>query len=519
MKRLWLRRDDSERCAILIMATVGVILAIIGAALAVDLGRIAQERRNDQRVADLAALDAARDLGNADARAKASADRNKFPWAKPGYSLTTAVGSLDANRVFHAGVGSTAVEVTVKSPIKNTFVSGSRTITTRAVATVQNEGMFSIGSSLANLDPSKSVLDQVMGRWVQASGPVNIVSYQGLASTNVNLGVLQQQLVTAGLDVGTVDKLMNTSISYRQLLQATASALGPGNPAVAADLNGLALAANSTMMVKLGEMMNIAQGSEDAALAADFNVFRLVTGSAAVANGTNTVTIPSMTVSIPNVGSLAVALKVIELPKTYIGPVSAPTPHAQTSQLELTVTPTFNINLAAARITGALPITATAAKAIGNLTAVDCGAKSITVDATTGAFTESVSTTLDIALTLPPTGPMHVLDVDVTANGGPSGPTPVTFNYPAGFGAPGQHVGSTTAGLGTLATADSSNPIVRTLVNTVVLPALRPALDAIDTQVIRPILKAAGADVGAADVVAHPLGPDGVRCDGVTLAV
>ncbi len=511
-----MRRD--ERGAILIMATVGVILAIIAAALAVDLGRIAQERRNDQRVADLAALDAARDMGNTDALAKASADRNRFPWSKPGYSITTAVGSLDANRVFHAGVGATAVEVTVKSPIKNTFVSGSRTITTRAVAKITNVGSFSIGSSLASLDPSKSVLDQVMGRWIQASGPVNVVSYQGLASTNVSLGVLQQKLAEAGLDVGTVDKLLNTSISYRQLIQAAASALGPGNPAVVADLNGIAVAANSTMMVKLGDMINVAQGSDEAALATDFNVFRLVTGSAAVANGTNTVSIPSMSVSIPNIGSVAVSLKVIELPKTYIGPVSGPQPHAQTSQVELTVTPTININLVAAKVTGALPITASAAKAIGNLSAVNCGApKGIAVEATTGAFTEKASTTLDVALPL--TGPMHVLDVGLTANGGPSGPTPLTFDFPTGFGPPGQHVGATTAGLGTLATVDSPNPLVKTVINTAILPALRPALDAVDTLVIRPILKAAGADMGAADVVAQPVGPEGVKCDGVTLAV
>jgi uncharacterized membrane protein len=500
------------------MATVGIVLAIIAAALAVDLGRIAQERRNDQRVADLAALDAARDLGNTDALAQASADRNDFPWNKPGYSLTTVVGSLDANRVFHAGVGASAVEVTIKSPIKNTFVSGSRTITTRAVATVVNKGSFSIGSSLASLDPSKTVLNQFMGQWIQASGPVNVVSYQGLAATNVSLGALQQQLVAAGLNVGTVDKLLTTSISYRDLVNATASALGPGNPAVAADLNGIALAANSAGTVKLGDMITVAQGSEDAALATELNVFRLVTGSAAVANGTNTVNIPSLAVSIPNLGSVAVALKVIELPKIYVGPASAATPHAQTSQVELTVTPNININLPLAKVTGALPITVTAAKAVGNLTAVDCGAnKGITVEATTGAVNESAGAILDV--TLPLLSPLHVLDVNLSTNAAPSGPTPLTFSYPSGFGAPGQHVGSTTAGLGTLVTADSSNGAVKAIINSLLLPALRPVLDALDAQVVKPILKAAGADVGTADVIALPIQPDGVKCDDVTLAV
>src|SRR5205085_6225031 len=111
----------------------------------------------------------------------------------------------------------------------------------------------------------------------------------------------------------------------------------------AADLNGIALAANSAGTVRLGDLINVAQGSDAGALATDLNVFRLVTGSAALANGTNTVSIPSLAVSIPNGGSVAVSLKVIEPAKTYSGPVTSPTPHAQTSQVELTVTPTINI--------------------------------------------------------------------------------------------------------------------------------------------------------------------------------
>lgn len=519
MTKLWTRRaqKEDERGAILIMATVGIVLAIIAAALAIDLGRIAQERRSDQRVADLAALDAARDLGNTDALAQASADRNKFPWSKPGYSLTTAVGSLDANRVFHAGVGSGAVEVTVKSPISNTFISGSRTITTRAVATVENQGAFSIGSSLAGLDASKTVLNQFVGRWIQASGPVNVLSYNGLATSNVTLGALQQQLLASGLDVGTVDKLLNTSLTMPQLLKATANALGPSSPTAAADLNGLALAAGTGGTVKLGDLIDVAQGSGDAALSGSVNVFRLVTGSAAVANGTNTVSLPALTVNIPGLSNIAVGLTVTDLPKMYIGPTTGARPHAQTAQVKLTVTPTIDVNAAIAHVTGALPITVNAAKAIGNLTAVTCGAGSgITVEATTGAASETAGTTLGVSLL--GGAPLQILNVALTSNAGSTGPTPLTFSYPTGFGAPGQHVGTTTAGLGSLLTADTNNALLNGVLNTV-LGTLRPVLDAVDSQVVRPILQAAGADIGTADVIALPIQPNGVKCDNVTLAV
>jgi uncharacterized membrane protein len=44
----------------LVMAIAGVILATICSALAIDLGFVAEEARINQKVADLAALDAAR---------------------------------------------------------------------------------------------------------------------------------------------------------------------------------------------------------------------------------------------------------------------------------------------------------------------------------------------------------------------------------------------------------------------------------------------------------------------------
>ena len=64
MSWMWkrLRRQADERGAILVVAVAGVVLATIAAALAVDLGRQAAEKRTDQKVADLAALDGARAL-------------------------------------------------------------------------------------------------------------------------------------------------------------------------------------------------------------------------------------------------------------------------------------------------------------------------------------------------------------------------------------------------------------------------------------------------------------------------
>ena len=72
--RLGRRRD--ERGAMLILAAVGLVLAMIFAALAIDIGFLAADKRTDQKFADLAALDASRDLTNIQALADASVARN-----------------------------------------------------------------------------------------------------------------------------------------------------------------------------------------------------------------------------------------------------------------------------------------------------------------------------------------------------------------------------------------------------------------------------------------------------------
>ncbi len=99
------RRD--ERGAIMIMAVLGLAVMVISASLSIDIGRIALEKRKDQSVADLAALDAARDRNNSLALAQASATRNGFDWHAAGNSIGVEIGSLDSHGAFVPNVGST----------------------------------------------------------------------------------------------------------------------------------------------------------------------------------------------------------------------------------------------------------------------------------------------------------------------------------------------------------------------------------------------------------------------------
>src|SRR4051794_14369710 len=107
----------SERGAILVMAIPALLVCIAAAALGIDVGRIAVDKRSDQRVADLAAPDPARPIGDilnptnragydpaAQPAAVASAARNNFVVGVDGRTVTAVVGAIDpVSHVFSAG--------------------------------------------------------------------------------------------------------------------------------------------------------------------------------------------------------------------------------------------------------------------------------------------------------------------------------------------------------------------------------------------------------------------------------
>ncbi|MGQ0520162.1 MAG: hypothetical protein ACT4PX_03285, partial [Actinomycetota bacterium] len=130
--RRMVRRN--QRGAVLVLAVPGLILAASALALSVDLGRQALEKRTDQKVADLASLDAVRDIANAQAAAEASARRNGFDPSEEGNSVLAERGSVDDQRVFALDPAGDSVRVTITSVIDYIFAPGSRVVTARAVS-------------------------------------------------------------------------------------------------------------------------------------------------------------------------------------------------------------------------------------------------------------------------------------------------------------------------------------------------------------------------------------------------
>lgn len=531
------RRRD-EKGAILVLSTVGLVLAMIAAALSIDLGTLAQSAREDQKVADLAALDAVRvlpgtfdqsQIGSVTQAAKDSALRNGFSFTSPGYNLLVEWGPSNTGPFtsLPAELGTaTAVRVTATSPHENAFpfVSGPDTVSRKAVAAKKDVAGFTLGSSLANVNSTtSSLLNPIVGSMLGSTVNLSLVSWQGLASGSVTLSALQAELAAMGFNVGSVSELLDANLTLAQLYQATANVMTKnGDTANAAVFNTLKVNAVTATTIKLGRMITVEQGAESAAAGAQLNLLQLVTGSAQLANGTNMISVSDLGISVPNALSVGMTLKVIEGTKIYIGPAGAG-PHVTTGQVELILTPQVDILnlLGLVKVTGLFPVDLHAAGATGTLKSVACPSKDIVVTADPKAFSGALKSS---RLRVTSLSLLHLMDVDQTnsistAVDGPA--QDLAFTYSTEFSPPNdvsKHVGSQPLGIKT------PNVVTGTAVNVnllglaslglsagTVLDAVIAALDTmvgdIDSLVLTPLFKALGITIGGADVTALGIDP------------
>lgn len=588
----------TEKGQTLPLVALSLVVLMVAAALSVDIGSLAATNRRLQAVADLAAIDGARVLTDApclnpltgpptqedvvNAAVVASAERNGFviggqkelliklgtlgapgadgrptftpmilctPLARPD---AVQVGARDLTTFGFAGVigqnGRTSLRESIAGSGFSPVVTPSTTTTTTPPPPTTTPpvplalGGFSIGSSLANLDTANSpVLNSVLAGMVcrgaaGCSFSTSLVSYNGLANTRVTLGQLQ-----AALTVGSVTQLLDAQLSARDLYLLTAKALGCtaiagcSSTAAVTLLNMATGSVASTTKFRLGDMILVATGGEAAAAAASFDVLGLVTGSAQVINSNNLITVPVTTVYIPGGTSTALKIKVIEGPKTYIGPPNIPCSAGPpvtgscvfTSQVNVDVVQQVDLlgipvlGLGAllsnvASVTGTLPIKVSAGSAKGKLTAVNCAPLSEVVVVDTSGATTTIGDTnaankflnVNIPVLL---GGVNVVGLNLSGTSSVSGVNgnTLTFDYPNDFlpnAAAAKHVGGTNlnvqgTGLTTnVALLEGITVGLDTAALTSQLTGAGGLITTLDKAVISPVLRALGVDVGGADV-------------------
>ncbi len=537
------RRRRGDRGAVLLVIALTLPVLIIMTAFAVDLGRQRASRRTMQARADVIALDLVRIINgrteaqiNADpATAQAiaaSAARNDIEVAK--LDPPPDFGYWDGDSFSTTPPGTqlpNAVLVTAQEDTEYFFQPGDGHAIRTAVATASGEAEFSIGSYAAGVATGESdILAALLGDALGING--TLVGYSGLADSEVDLQLLAEELVLAGV-IGSPDELLTSEVEMSDLMLAAAQALrnnpdsNPDDLANAELLEQYALQVPGGVVVPLGDVFHVEQGGEAAALTSDMNVLDLIAAGAFVANGDNFIGVPEFAVNLPGFGNITQvcttldppapapcsALRVIEAPVTHRGGVGTGT---STRQIAL-------------RVGGGLPNIAGLAgvtvqlgldNAVGRATITDirCGdPTAFDLFVQTGLFESELelkgrlANLLDVTIRVTRLGG----DTDFEDGDGDS----VTFLVPDDVGGPGFEAGEGDIGLsGTQIQVIPGGPVGTLLkpvfdlaVNNLLSALLSPTglLKTIDDSLLTPLAQALGLNVAGADV--HPLDADCTR--------
>ncbi|WP_423759846.1 pilus assembly protein TadG-related protein [Burkholderia sp. NLJ2] len=314
------------------MVTIFLAIAVIVLG-ATDIGRYYAERRHMQAAADAAALSAVTQVaGDATCTAattavnqvtnvpasllsgKPSATVTCGIWTAPQTSggsaqfTRTSGAPLPANNqcaglsggVVSNGQSVNAVCVTVSEPVTGLFINGV-TISASAIAKSVPTDTFTLSTSLAALNGG--LANQLLKVLTGSPNALSLqaVDYQGLAQVNLKLaGIL------ANLPVGTSTSVLNGTVTLGQLANATVQAATQQN-LVGANLNVLnaivvALCSNGICggpQIALGQLVSAATATGSSAVNASVNALGLLSTALQIANGTNSVSIPSVTVQTP----------------------------------------------------------------------------------------------------------------------------------------------------------------------------------------------------------------------------
>lgn len=448
---------ERQRGAIGIMAAGTLLLALVCLALVIDTGRLYYEQRKLQRVADMAALEAAgqsgmcgtQSTGQITAFAMASAASNGFV-PGTGDSLVATLGTVGFNsdntrRVFSSGGAlADSVEVLATHTVPSSLVlnvaslfsgaSAQISLSARAVARRTAMAGISAGSGVLALDSGNSaLLNALLGGLLGTSLNLDLVTYQGIAGANISLLALSEQLQAAGvnLELGKIDSLLGANVTAAQLLDAMVNA-ADGSQLAGADASLLRTALASINVpgaqLSLQQIITVvAPGSvRDSALNADVNLFDMLMATAMLANKNHAVTIPAQKLAIPGLLTQELKLDVISPPQIAIGYPGRNSDgswrtQAYSSQVDLTLKASSDL-LGLGLVQADVTLGASVARGYAALDSIKCGGigkpVEVTVQAHPGVATLSLDASVK-ALTTPagylasataktPNGPIEV---------------------------------------------------------------------------------------------------------------
>lgn len=343
-----------QRGAAAVFVAVALIALLTAVGLAIELGRLYNAQRQLQKAASLAALDGVRVVsgcnGTATDPTAAIADSLARNYTSALTSTTTATGVMttDANNLriidTTSSAQANAVRVTLTAPFPTLIFpflpQPSSLLTASATATQEAQGLLRVGSGVADVNLSKSLLSALLG------GTVNVADYNGLAGVDVT----SQQLATA-LGVSVTDLSSPTGLSKTVLLGTALSGLssalgGTVSAQVRGSLQNLAGQATNNTPIPLGNILtpvgNIASDVPFVGLQDVFMALALASRSDPSGNPAPIQLNGLNAVALPGVANVSIFAKVIAPPKlSNLGRAgslaNSATAQASTAQVRLMV--------------------------------------------------------------------------------------------------------------------------------------------------------------------------------------
>lgn len=550
MRALLKRFRADQRGNIAIMSAGGMILAVCCAALGVDIGTIAADRRKTQAATDLAAIVAASNLSNATNAAKAAVTSNNYPASAlvgvelGTYTTNSAVAAQSRFVTPATGTANAArVSLQTATPLYfSHFFTGSNnfTIKTTATATTTAIASFSIGSRLASLNGG--LLNSVLGSMLGTTLSLSVMDYNALLGARIDAFTFLSALATrVGLTGVTYDTLLNSNIKIGDVLAAALSAQqatnGSGTATTALSTISQASASVTTKiapgkLIDAGPYANLIVGVKPKD-GVSISLYDLLQATAGIANGTNQIA-TSVNLGLPGIASASLTATIGARPQGS-GWIAVGTQGVSVHTAQTRVLLSIQLIGSGSASLVNLPVYVEVAPGTATLNKVSCGypnvnTSSVTLGVTPGivdAWIGNVTVAdLNNVATKPNPGPAPLVNllgipiVTAKAHAGMGNTTPVSVNF--------SYSDITSQTKKTVNTTNFTSSLTGSLLGDLNISVLGlglaiPGLGGLVTsiisgatssidQLLAATLASLGVGIGQADVWVS-----GIRCDGAVL--
>jgi len=550
MRALLKRFRTDQRGNIAIMSAGGMILAVCCAALGVDIGTIAADRRKTQAATDLAAIVAASNLSNATNAARAAVTSNNYPASSlVGVELGTytANSAVVAQSRFVTPATGTAnaarVSLQTATPLYfSHFFTGSNnfTIKTTATATTTAIASFSIGSRLASLNGG--LLNSVLGSMLGTTLSLSVMDYNALLGARIDAFSFLSALATrVGLTGVTYDTLLKSNIKIGDILSAALSAQqaanGSGTATTALSTISQASASVTTKiapgtLIDAGPYANLIVGVKPKD-GVSISLYDLLQATAGVANGTNQIA-ASVNLGLPGIASASLTATIGARPQGS-GWIAVGTQGVSVHTAQTRVLLSIQLIGSGSAPLVNLPVYVEVASGTATLNKVSCGYPNVNTSSVTLGVTPGIvdawignvtAADLNNVTTKPNPGPaplVNLLGVPIVtgkAHAGMGNTTPVSVNFSySDITSQTKKTVNTTNFTSSLTGSLLGNLNISVLGLGLAIPGLgglvtsiiSGATSSID-QLLAATLASLGVGIGQADVWVS-----GIRCDGAVL--